>query len=358
MQHGMLATFRGRLDLPRSTVSAGRRVVSFGNNVTCARRASMPVGPVGAQAEGGGGDTIQMINEHSAHANEELMLMFFQMDLDVRLQRALNLDAFDAANEIRKRRDDVDQALARLMENQPGGAARERASAKQASLDAAADGIILRGQLAQAIEEERYADAAQLRDKIAALEEAASGSSGSADELILTASRANAFVLGQTVRHAQHGYYGVVAGFDAACRESDAFLDASGASSAPRGTSQPFYLVLPDERTWMSASGGVGFGQGDVPPAVVSYVPEDMLQQCEPPPSDDDDAQAEEAEAEEDVSSSLPSLAPPAPTGVSHPYLYLLYYGADGNGNFSPTKRLKERFPDAVPIREWEQDDV
>ena len=290
----------------------------------------------------------------------------------MRLQRALNLEEYDAATEIRKRRDDVDEALARLMENQPGGS--QRASQKQASLDAAAEGVILRGQLNQAVEEERYADAAELRDKIAALESASSGPS-EADELLLT-SRANAFGLGQTVLHAEHGYYGVVAGVDAACRESAEFLDASGAARTPRGTTQPFYVVLPDERTWAGASGGRPFGAEDVPPAVVAYVPEDMLRAVAPPATEEEgegEAQEEGQRSGEDAAAAgafnlpiseddvdpLPAatedLAPPPEQAISHPYLFLLYYGGDSEGNFVPTKRLKERFPDAVIKRPWEE---
>lgn len=53
------------------------------------------------------GVTKEAIKDLSALANEELVLLLFQLELDTQLQRALNYEAFDVAQEIRRRRDEV-----------------------------------------------------------------------------------------------------------------------------------------------------------------------------------------------------------------------------------------------------------
>ena len=54
--------------------------------------------------------------------------------------------------------------------------------------------------------------------------------------------------LGTVVRHARHGYRGVVIASHPWCQAGAAWVKASGADRAPHGLSQPFYTVLVDVR--------------------------------------------------------------------------------------------------------------
>lgn len=53
------------------------------------------------------GVTKEAVTGLSALANEEIVLLLFQLELDTQLQRALNYEAFDVAQHIRRRRDEV-----------------------------------------------------------------------------------------------------------------------------------------------------------------------------------------------------------------------------------------------------------
>lgn len=72
-------------------------------------------------------------------------------DCDTQLQRALNYENFDAAGNIRARRQKVDEALAALQEGKGQGG-----KSKQAEItDVAAEGLRVRSELQKAVEEER-----------------------------------------------------------------------------------------------------------------------------------------------------------------------------------------------------------
>ncbi len=72
-------------------------------------------------------------------------------DCDTQLQRALNYENFDAAANIRARRQKVDEALAALQEGKGQGS-----KSRQAEMtDLAAEGLRVRSELQKAVEEER-----------------------------------------------------------------------------------------------------------------------------------------------------------------------------------------------------------
>lgn len=52
--------------------------------------------------------------ERSALVNEEIVYFIFQLELDAQLQRALNYEAYEAAQQIRVKRETVSQQLRRL----------------------------------------------------------------------------------------------------------------------------------------------------------------------------------------------------------------------------------------------------
>jgi hypothetical protein len=93
--------------------------------------------------------------------------------MDVQLQRALNLEAFDAAKQIRAQREQVDAAVAKLEESKQGRSGTATSSNTDVR-DTVSEGLLLRSELQRAVESEDYAEAAKIRDQLANLEEGAS----------------------------------------------------------------------------------------------------------------------------------------------------------------------------------------
>jgi hemimethylated DNA binding protein len=247
--------------------------------------------------------------EQSAMVNKEIVLFLFQVEMDAQLQRALTYEKFDVAQEVRERRSQVDAALRELQEAKGYGCGARRAS-HSAQLDYAPSALSLRARLAAAISDERYADAAQLRDELAALEERAA----EADlPCPVTEPR---YTLGQMVVHSSKGYRGVVAGWDLACCETPEWQAAAGVDRLAGGNEQVFYHVLVDATDWP-----VGLADDDPP---VAYVAEEHLSAV---------SLADFAAAEPLVDSAF-----------SHPYSYLMFLGSDGHGNMIPCRQLRDKY--------------
>eukprot|EP00250_Pteridium_aquilinum_P013114 c21137_g1_i1 orf=394-1674(-) len=243
--------------------------------------------------------------EQSNSANEEILLFFFQLDLTTRLQRALNLDQYEAAQQLREKMVEVDKEIARLTEAKLGSA-----SSKDEAQDKAITILRLKNDLQQAIEKEDYNGAAELRDQISKLEA----------ESLAAAARALAFQnveynfrLGQKVVHAKYGYRGVVCGMDPLCSESDSWCSSALIQQLSRGKNQPFYQVLVDMRA--------------EPDLLVAYVAEDNLM---PPKEPDKDS-------------------------FEHPYVSFLFYGMDSAGDFIPIKQLREKYNQPRHELPWEE---
>lgn len=231
--------------------------------------------------------------EHSPMANEELLLFFYQLDLNTRLQKALNLDQYEPAKQLREKIAELDREIARQREAKMGTSSREEAQDKGLAV------LRLKADLQRAVEAEAYEEAAQIRKKMSKMESDTLAASAAA---LAMRHVAYAFRLGQKVKHKEFGYRGVVAGMDPMCCESKAWMEAADVSRLKRGPRQPFYQVLLD------LSNG-----GKFP---VAYVAEDLL------------------------------IAPEEPDKETfiHPYLYLLFFGADSSGDFIPSKPLREKY--------------
>jgi hemimethylated DNA binding protein len=161
--------------------------------------------------------------------------------------------------------------------------------------------------MAAAAAEERYADAAKLRDAVAEAELAMlSAAAGVAAAGSGSDGAAPAFALGQRVEHSRFGWQGVVCGVDPRCGESDAWAAEVGVDALARGREQPYYVVLPDANQL-----GV---------AAVLYCAEELL-----------------------VAPPLPRGVPPPPP-VEHPHTYLLFLGPDAAGGHVPTRALRDRY--------------
>ena len=75
--------------------------------------------------------------------------------------------------------------------------------------DVASEGLRLRSELQRAIDEERYSDAAEVRDRLKLVQEQ---SKKAQSEAASVEKPARMYQLGQRVRHAKLGYDGVICG--------------------------------------------------------------------------------------------------------------------------------------------------
>eukprot|EP00475_Leptophrys_vorax_P045676 TRINITY_DN9573_c0_g1_i1.p1 TRINITY_DN9573_c0_g1~~TRINITY_DN9573_c0_g1_i1.p1 ORF type:complete len:266 (+),score=33.76 TRINITY_DN9573_c0_g1_i1:30-800(+) len=226
-------------------------------------------------------------------ANEELLLFFYQIDLNTRLQKALNMDLYEPAQQLREKIAELDREIARQREAKMGTSSKEEAQDKAIAL------LRLKAELQRAVGEEQYEEAAEIRKKMNQLQ--ADSLAASAAALAMGAV-AYGLRLGQRVVHREFGYRGVVAGMDPLCCESDEWMRDADVARLKRGARQPFYHVLLD------LSNGAKFP--------VAYVAEDLL--------------------------SVPEEPDKEP--FVHPYLYMLFFGADAKGDFIPSKLLRDKY--------------
>eukprot|EP01024_Parvocaulis_polyphysoides_P071688 TRINITY_DN895_c1_g1_i5.p2 TRINITY_DN895_c1_g1~~TRINITY_DN895_c1_g1_i5.p2 ORF type:complete len:189 (-),score=33.71 TRINITY_DN895_c1_g1_i5:517-1083(-) len=184
----------------------------------------------------------------------------------------------------------------------------------------------------KAVAEERYEDAAKLRDEIQQLNDQKSNES---DKVALNAeweciSSPPKYKLGQRVCKAVEGearnpgncQKAVVVGWDTQCCESEEWAEQNGVNNLKVGSCQPFYHLLIDSTDW-------NINDPEIPP--VAYVPEEILWSLE-----DTDFETWEAyfEVEE--------------FKFDHPYSYNLFYGQDHNGDMIPIFPLKSKFGEKI----------
>mmetsp|Transcript_10359 Transcript_10359/g.12117 ORF Transcript_10359/g.12117 Transcript_10359/m.12117 type:complete len:360 (+) Transcript_10359:213-1292(+) len=251
--------------------------------------------------------------EQSNLVNEELLLYFFLQDLETRLQRALNLDRYEEAQAYRGKIAEV----AEKTKASESAKAKFRQPASEIS-DSALVGLTLRSELQSAIEEEDYAAAAKIRDRLNEIESVVAEQQ--ADAAVKAAQRFQ-FFIGQRVEHKEHGWRGAVCGFDHACCESPSWQEFAQIDELENGVDQPFYHVLVDGRDCYDAEfQGVGW-QYQI---TLAYVPEErLLAMTKGQIPKGDDGLREE---------------------IEHPYTNLLFFGMDPQGNYIPTKRLREKY--------------
>uniref|UniRef100_A0ACD5W0A2 Uncharacterized protein n=1 Tax=Avena sativa TaxID=4498 RepID=A0ACD5W0A2_AVESA len=230
--------------------------------------------------------------ERSESANEDILIFYFQLDLQTRIQYALNIELFDAAKQLREKLAEIETEITRQRE-------AKRGSSKNEAQDKSLDLLRARADLQKAIESENYALAAELRDAVTKLE---------GDSLALSA-KALAyqgvkyeFRLGQKVRHKVHGYRAVICGMDPVCCESKSWMETANVEKLSKGPNQPFYQVLVDVYA--------------DPELLVAYVAEENL------------SEAEESEKGR----------------FEHPYTEFLFFGEDTARDFIPVKQLREKY--------------
>lgn len=244
--------------------------------------------------------------------NKEVVLFLFQLEMDSQLQRALTYERFDMAQEVRGRREQVDAALRELQQLKgPGCGARVAGRSDQ--MQYAPQIMTIKSQMAAAAEAERYDEAAALRDRLREVEAAAAAAAEQAAQYLCPVGEPR-FCLGEMVVHSSKGYRGVVCGWDMGCCEGAEWREAAGVSELAHGADQLFYHVLVDARDWPL--------DGDTPP--VAYVAEECLT----------------AGSSADFSSDQPLVD----GSFEHPYSYLLFLGADGQGNMVPARQLRDKY--------------
>lgn len=232
-------------------------------------------------------------SEHSESTNEDILIFFFQLNLATQVQRALNMEQYEIAQEYRNKLAEVENEVLSQIGLKRGSTGKSEAQDKSIRI------IRLRANLQGAIESENYALASEIRDRITKLEAETLAASASS---LLYENAQYAFRLGQKLKHKIFGYQAVVCGMDPVCCESSSWVETSGVSKLSRGVNQPFYQVLVDVH--------------EDPNLLVAYVPEDNLVAPEEPDLD----------------------------GFDHPYLSFLFYGMDAAGDFIPIKQLREKF--------------
>jgi len=241
---------------------------------------------------GGDGRSSDARLERSESANEDILIFYFQMDLQTRIQYALNIEQFDVAKQLREKLTEIETEIIRQRE-------AKRGSSKTEAQDKALNLLRVRADLQKAIDSENYAVAAGLRDEIAKLEAESLAVSAKA---LAYQNVKYAFRLGQKVRHNVHGYRGVICGMDPVCCESKSWMETANVEKLSKGPNQPFYQVLVDVYV--------------DPELLVAYVAEENL------------SAAQESEKGR----------------FDHPYIEFLFYGEDTAGDFIPIKQLREKY--------------
>ncbi|GIM09727.1 hypothetical protein Vretimale_13529 [Volvox reticuliferus] len=93
--------------------------------------------------------------ERSMLVNEEVVYFIFQLDLDTQLQRCLNYEAYEAAQEVRKKRQRVDEAVQQMRERKARNTGVPAASTQLGATDFATEGLRLRSEMQRAVEAEK-----------------------------------------------------------------------------------------------------------------------------------------------------------------------------------------------------------
>lgn len=256
--------------------------------------------------------------------NEEVVYFIFQLDLDTQLQRCLNYEAYEAAQEVRKKRQRVDEAVASMRERKARNTGSPAAATGPLTVaDYAAEGLRLRTEMARAVEAENYAEAARYRDLLKELDTQSKRAAALAAEWDTSSSGAGGggaagpkLRLGQRVTHAELGYRGVVVGWDSRCCESEDWMQQAKVEGLKHGPGQIFYHLLVDARDWEY--------DPHLPP--VAYVAEELLRAPE--------MESEGCKSWVEAYGNDP---------LQHPYLYILFLGMDGRGDYVPCRQLRDK---------------
>jgi hemimethylated DNA binding protein len=269
----------------------------------------------------------------------ETILLVFQLDLDIQLQRCLNYESYELAKEVRAKRQQVDEAIEGIKTRKQlqrskieGGEATPSTGKTLLPSDISAEGLRLRMEMQRAVEGENYKEAARLRDLISALDLERKKAEDS-----LSASNPSFRVepslrLGQRVKHKVGGFRAVVVGWDQLCCESDEWI----ASQSWKGeTPGPFYHLIVDARDWQDGEEAMG-----LPP--MAYVPQTLLSAPEiDEPVVTDEAEMQDPDAKAQVKSWNETYGDDP---LQHPFSSTLFLGQDAKGDYIPCRKLRDKY--------------
>ncbi|XP_047957325.1 clp protease adapter protein ClpF, chloroplastic-like isoform X3 [Salvia hispanica] len=219
----------------------GGRGASFAGPLKLSRRSGLRVQAGWLFRGNDKGSELDASCEHSERANEDILMFFFELDLATRVQYALNLEQYEVAQQLRNKLTEVETEVIKLRESRRGSASKSEAQ------DMAISILRLRADLQNAVENENYHQAAELRDEISKLEAKSLAASVKAQAY---ESAKYALRLGQKVKHKIFvciiGYRAVICGMDPVCCESKSWIEGANIDKLTRGPDQPFYQVLVD----------------------------------------------------------------------------------------------------------------
>ncbi|PPD98054.1 hypothetical protein GOBAR_DD04921 [Gossypium barbadense] len=184
----------------------------------------------------GGDRELGASSERSETANEDILIFFFQLDLATQVQRALNLEEYEFAQQLRNKLTEVEAEILKQQEAKRGLSSKSEAQDKALSL------VRLRMLLLVDVLQLLYSFSLPLPPS----------------------PKIPPFFL-----KIEKDYRAVICGMDPVCCESSTWMEAAQVEKLSHGSNQPFYQVLVD-------------AYAD-PNLLVAYVPEENLLAPEQP---------------------------------------------------------------------------
>jgi len=253
---------------------------------------------------------------HSEKAHREIVLFLAQRELESAFQRLVNMEMYEEARQVASQQ----EKLQEIVDEQNSNGEKQSAAAEKGfdeSVQSDGDVVVmllsLRTDLQRAIDSEDYEKASKVRDEILKIENEMAKQRASKPSM----KREPKYSLGQCVVHWKDGWTGVVCGMQ---------HDEQSVKRKNPDTRESFeskelvynYHVLPDVKYWPKPR--------NTGPCV-ALVSESELNAPQPPAT------------WRSVHGSDPESFL-----ISHPYMYLMFYGQDGEGNYVPSKKLRDKF--------------
>ena len=257
---------------------------------------------------------------HNLRAHKEVAALILKQEIQRQETVLLNMEMYEEAREVARQAEELQEMTSA---DQSGVAGDDPNAVSDA--DAVVRLLQLRTDLTRAVDGEVYQEAARVRDEIVALEKQLEAQSAARDAGGLSPTSDPKYRLGQCVVHWKSGWTGVICGVDSVCKDEDPkWLEGmrkGPADGEGPWASQAFYHVLPDLRFWARSEAAIKQLAGTG--ALVAYYPEDELSAPEAPET---------------------WRSQHGDEGISHPYIYYLFYGKDGAGDYVPSRVLRDKW--------------
>ena len=277
--------------------------------------------------------------EHSERAHREVVLFLAQRELESAFQRLVNMEMYEEARQVASQQEKLQEIVNEESSNESSsgtdgqpenkglggllGLRRQSVAAENGgeASERLDDGEVvvkllsLRTELQRAIDSEDYERASLVRDEILAVERDMENQRKQESAVVRKEPK---YALGQCVVHWRDGWTGVVCGLQQDTKTRKV-KNVDERTSEEVDTLVYSYHVLPSSQYWAGKRGIEG--------ACVALVEEDDLNAPQPPAT-------WRSVHGSDKENFL----------VSHPYMYLLFLGQDGEGNYVPSKKLRDKF--------------